>query len=123
MSLVVLALLVAGDAAAARVQYEVLFTDTEGDSFFGAFFVEDADLAAQLGMIDVYDFEATVQGTLYSNMYYLAQNPMPAIVDYAPGGELVTVEPPFVHSEGQPTTVNLRLLRDGTWLTRIIHEV
>ena len=116
MSLVVVALLVAGDAAATRVQYDVLFADTEGDLFFGTFFVEDADLAAQLSMIDLYDFEATVQGTLYSNTYYLAQNPMTAIADYEPGGELVTVEPPYVHSEGQPTTVNLRLLRDGTWV-------
>jgi hypothetical protein len=93
LCLACLLLLPAPAAGAAMAIYEMRLLE-DGEPSIGNFWVPASQIAAQAPLlVDVYDFEITVNGVFYSSTDPTAQNPMPGLAGYGPGGELVTIEP------------------------------
>lgn len=112
------ALLVSGDVRATPVEFTAALLEDDGRTFFASFAIDSADLAAQATWIEeVADFIAIVDGITYSWGPVLP-NPPPfnAAAAYAAGGgDLIAIETPSITAVGHPSTINLRLLQDGTW--------
>lgn len=118
-----LLLLLTQPAVATTNLYEMRLLE-DGVLFTGTVEVgSDQQMLQQLFLVDVFDFEISLHGILYSNTYPTAQNPMPAFATFTGTGDLLTLETPYVHSENGSTLINLRLLDDGTFVRDICFPV
>lgn len=112
------ALLVSQDVRATPVAFTAALLEDDGRTFSASFSIDSADLAAEATWIEeVADFIAVVDGITYSWGPVLP-NPPPfnAGAAYAAaGGDLIAIDTPFITAVGHPSTINVRLLLDGTW--------
>lgn len=105
-------------ALATPVEFSVRLLEDDGRSFSATFSVDSSELGVHPSWIEeVNDFIATVDGITYSwGPTLSAPLPFNAGAAYDPEtGALIALSTPYITAAGHDSTINLRLLLDGTW--------
>ena len=115
---ILVALAISVEARATPIDFSAELLEDDGRTFFATFWIDSSELDAQSSWIEeVNEFIGIVDGITYSWGPVLPDPPpfnAGAAYD-AETGELVAIETPIITAVGHPSTINLRLLLDGTW--------
>ena len=112
------ALAISLEARATPIDFSAQLLEDDGRTFSAMFWIDSSELDAQSSWIEeVNEFIGVVDGITYSWGPVLPDPPpFNAGAAYDAGtGELVAIETPIITAVGHPSTINLRLLLDGTW--------
>lgn len=111
-------LLPATESSAVLVGFSAELLEDDGSLYAATFWIDSAELADPSdGWIeDVFDFVAVVDGLTYV-WGITVDDPLPfgAGAAFDTGGNLVAIETPSLPAPGYDSTINLRLLNDGSW--------
>jgi hypothetical protein len=118
ISVLLLSSVIAAEARATPIEFSAELLEDDGSIYYATFSIDSSDIDIQATWIEeVSDFIAVVDGITYSWGPVLPDPPpFNAAAAYDAGnGALIAIETPSITAVGHPSTINVRLLLDGTW--------